>query len=171
MNNKYDNSILLIGPPNVGKGNISKALSEKTAIPYLSLDSSRDKYYAELGYDRNHATTLMHKEGFISRYKYQKNFEAHHIASILPTIQNDSIIRFESTQTVYEDKALFAKVSSEIKKYKNIILVLPETDPVQSWQSTNRSTRVPEGSDRSKLNWHLISSPCIHMNYCIVLAY
>ena len=61
---------------------------------------------------------------------------------------------------MYEEKALFAKVSSEIKKYKNLILVLPETDPVQSWQSTNRSTRVPEGSDRSKLNWHLISSPC-----------
>lgn len=160
MENVFENSILLIGPPNVGKSSISRILSEKTSLPTISLDDSRDKYYKELGYDRNYANKLKMEEGILARYKYWKQFEAHHIANYLPIIDKEAIIRFEASQTVYEDPELFLKVSNSIKKFENIILILPDIDLHESWKIVNRIGKVPTGSDLSKLNWHLISSPC-----------
>ena len=160
MENVFENSILLIGPPNVGKSSISRILSEKTSLPTISLDNSRDKYYKELGYDRNYANKLKMEEGILARYKYWKQFEAPHIANYLPIIDKEAIIRFEASQTVYEDPELFLKESNSIKKFENIILILPDIDLHESWKIVNRIGMVPTGSDLSKLNWHLISSPC-----------
>lgn len=159
-NSVYDNSILLIGPESASKTKLMRILSEKTNMPTLSLDDSRDKYYKELGYDRNYANKLKMEEGVLARYKYWKKFEAHHISRYLPTIKNDSIIKFEASQTVYEDPELFNRVSDSIKKFKNVILILPDIDLHESWKIVNKLAKVPTGSDMSKLNWHLISSPC-----------
>ena len=120
-NSVYDNSILLIGPESASKTKLMRILSEKTNMPTLSLDDSRDKYYKELGYDRNYANKLKMEEGVLARYKYWKKFEAHHISRYLPTIKNDSIIKFEASQTVYEDPELFNRVSESIKKFKRIM--------------------------------------------------
>ncbi|MEG0022179.1 MAG: hypothetical protein RSB77_05330 [Bacilli bacterium] len=160
MGNVFENSILLIGPPSVGKSSLSRILSEKTSMPTVSLDDSRDKYYYELGYDRNYANKLKMEEGILARYKYWKQFEAHHVSKFLPNIPEESIIKFEASQTVYEDPELFMKVSNEIKKYNNVILLLPDIDLHESWRLVNKIGKVPVGSDLSKLNWHLISSPC-----------
>ena len=46
------------------------------------------------------------------------------------------------------------------QKFENIILILPDIDLHESWKIVNRIGKVPTGSDLSKLNWHLISSPC-----------
>ena len=73
-NSVYDNSILLIGPESASKTKLMRILSEKTNMPTLSLDDSRDKYYKELGYDRNYANTLKMEEGVLARYKYWKKF-------------------------------------------------------------------------------------------------
>ena len=139
-NSVYDNSILLIGPESASKTKLMRILSEKTNMPTLSLDDSRDKYYKELGYDRNYANKLKMEEGVLARYKYWKKFEA--------------------SQTVYEDPELFNRVSESIKKFKNVILILPDIDLHESWKIVNKLAKVPTGSDMSKLNWHLISSPC-----------
>ena len=48
MDGVHSNSILIMGPPHVGKGRISTILSEKTNMPLVSLASSREKYYSEL---------------------------------------------------------------------------------------------------------------------------
>lgn len=159
-NSVYENSILLIGPPGASKTTLMRLLSEKTNMPTLSLDDSRDKYYKELGYDRNYANKLKMEEGVLARYKYWKKFEAHHISRYLPTIKNDSIIKFEASQTVYEDPELFMQVKQSITKFKNVILILPDIDLQESWKMVNKVGKVPTGSDLSKLNWHLISSPC-----------
>jgi len=160
MENIYNNSILLIGPPNVGKSEVSNILSEHTGLPVVSLESTRDKYYNELGYDKEYATKLKREEGFLVRYRYWKKFESYHVSKFLPTITEPSIIKFEASQTVYEEEELFNQVKDAMKNFKNIILLLPDIDLQDCWSKINKSGKVPVGSDLSKLNWHLVSAPC-----------
>ena len=156
----YNESILLIGPPNVGKSQVSSMLSERTGLPVVSLEASRDKYYAEIGYDKNYASKLKREEGILARYKYWKKFESYHVSKFLPTLKEPSIVKFEASQTVYEDEGLFNAVKNAMVKFKNIILLLPDIDLQDCWSKINKNGKVPIGSDLSKLNWHLVSSPC-----------
>lgn len=156
----YNESILLIGPPNVGKSEVSSLLSEKLNMPIISLEDSRDKYYKELGYDKKYADKLKKENGYLARYKYSKKFESYHVSNFLKTITMPSIIKFQASQTVYEDDKLFSDVKKEISKFKNVVLLLPDIDLQDCWTKINRNGKVPVGSDLSKLNWHLISSPC-----------
>lgn len=160
MQDIYNNSILLIGPPNVGKSEISSLLSEQTGLPVVSLESTRDKYYKEIGYDKEYANKLKREEGLLSRYKYWKKFESYHVSKFLPLLKEPSIVKFEASQTVYEEEELFKAVKKAMKKFKNIVLLLPDIDLQDCWSKINKSGKVPIGSDLSKLNWHLVSSPC-----------
>lgn len=160
MDGVYENSILLIGPPHVGKTRVSASLSEKTNLPIVSLASSRDKYYSDLKYDKEYATKLKRENGEIARYEYSKPFEAYHVENFLKTINTSSIIKFEASQSVYEDQEMFNNVFKAIKQFKNIILLLPDIDMLGSWQIINKLSKIPLDSDLSKLNWHLVSSSC-----------
>lgn len=160
MTDVYNKSILLIGPPNVGKSEVSSILSEKTNLPIVALEDTRDKYYSKIGYDKKYANKLKRESGILARYKYWKKFEAYHVANFIPTITEPSIIKFEASYTVYEDEYLFNDVKEAVKNFKNIVLLLPDIDLQDCWTKTNRNGKVPVGSDLSKLNWHLISSPC-----------
>lgn len=160
MDEVYKKSILIIGPANSCKAIVASLLSEKTNMPIVSLNNSREKYYCDLEYDKKHANKLKKENGELARYEYNKPFEAHYITSFLDEIKECSIIKFESTQTVYEQPELFEKVYNSIKKFNNIILLLPDIDLQDSWHQINKTSKVPVGSDLSKLNWHLVSSPC-----------
>ena len=160
MDEVYNNSILLIGPPNVGKSLYAALLSEKLNLPVVSLEGTRDKYYNEIGYDKKYANKLKKEDGILARYKYWKKFESYHVSKFLPTIKTPSIIKFEASQTVYEDQELFNPVIKVMKKFKTIILLLPDIDLQDCWLKINKNGKVPLGSDLSKLNWHLVSSPC-----------
>jgi len=160
MDEVHEKSILLIGPANSNKSIVANLLSEKTNMPTLSLDTSREKYYCDLKYDREYANKLKRENGELARYEYNKPFEAHYISNFLDDLSESSIIKFESTQTVYEQPELFAKVYNCISKFANVILLLPDIDLQDCWQQINRTCKVPVGSDLSKLNWHLVSSPC-----------
>lgn len=171
MDDVHTQSILVIGPPHVGKSRVCNSLSEKTNMPAITLASSRDKYYNELNYDKEYANKLKREQGELARYEYSKPFEAYHVLKFLPTIDKPSIIKFEATQTVYEDQESFKQVYNEIKQFKNIILLLPDIDMLGSWQTINNLSKAPSSSDLSKLNWHLISSNCntnlaTHIVYC-----
>ena len=156
----YNESVLLIGPPNVGKSEVSSLLSEKLNLPIISLEDSRDKYYKQLGYDKKYADKLKKEKGLLERYKYSKEFESYHVSNVLRTITSPAIIKFQASQTVYEDDKLFSEVKKEISKFKNVVLLLPDIDLQDCWIKINKNGKVPVGSDLSKLNWHLISSPC-----------
>lgn len=158
--NVYNDSILLIGPPNVGKSEVSSLLSEKLNIPIISLEDSRDEYYKEIGYDKIYANKLKKEQGYLERYKYTKKFESHHISNVLKKIDAPAVIKFQASQTVYEDDRLFNDVKQEIQKFRNVVLLLPDIDLQDCWIKINKAGKVPVGSDLSKLNWHLISSPC-----------
>lgn len=160
MDEVYNDSILLIGPPNVGKSVIGDLLSERVGLPLVSLEGTRDKYYNEIGYDKKYAIKLKREEGILARYKYWKKFESYHVSKFLPTIKEPSIIKFEASQTVYEDEELFKAVQQSMKDFKNVILLLPDIDLQDCWLKINKNGKVPVGSDLSKLNWHLVSSPC-----------
>lgn len=160
MNEVYEKSILLIGPANNGKNAVANLLSENTSMPIVSMDTYREKYYCDLKYDRDYANKIKRENGELARYEYSKPFEAHYISSFLSNLNVPAIIKFEPTQTVYEDTELFTKVYNAINKYANVVLLLPDIDLQDCWQQINKSSKVPTGSDLSKLNWHLISSPC-----------
>lgn len=160
MDEVYERSILLIGPVNSNNNAIASLLSEKTNMPTVSLDTAREKYYCDLDYDREYANKLKREGGELARYEYSKPFEAHYIANFISNISEGSIIKFEATQTVYEQPELFAKVYNCISKFANVILLLPDIDLQDCWKQINKTCKIPVGSDLSKLNWHLVSSPC-----------
>ena len=160
MNEVYEKSILLIGPANVNKNVIANELSDRLNMPVVSLDTYREKYYKDLNYDKKYASKLKRENGELARYEYSKPFEAHYISKFLCDVETPSIIKFESTQTVYEEHDLFAKVYCSMSIFSNVILLLPDVDLQDCWHQINRLSKVPVGSDLSRLNWHLVSSPC-----------
>ena len=156
----HEESILLIGPPHVGKSRISYLLSDKTKLPLVSLSDKREEHYRALNYDKNYASKLKREAGELAKYKYTKPFEAYHVEKSLDNLDKSAIVAFEPSQTVYEDQTLFDNVFKMIKKFKNIILLLPDVDMLESWQLINKISKIPANSDLSKLNWHLVSSSC-----------
>ena len=160
MNNIYINSILLIGPSDTLKNDISIILSEKLDMPIISISSFKDKYYNQLKYDKSKAASFKKEKGILGRYKYLKQFEAHHVANALEDIEDEGILSLEATETVYENQVFFNKVSEVIKKFSNIFFILPSSNLEETWKITNKIGKVPLNSDMAKLNWHLISSPC-----------
>lgn len=156
----HENSILLIGPPHVGKNKISNLLSEKTNLPLVSLSDKREEHYLALNYDKKYASKLKREAGELAKYKYTKPFEAYHVEKALGSLTTSAIVALDPSQTVYEDQNLFDSVFKIIKKFKNIILLLPDVDMLGSWQLINKISKIPIDSELSKLNWHLVSSSC-----------
>lgn len=120
-------TVILIGPIGAGKSTMGQLLAEKLELTQVSLDDLRFDYYREIGYDEAYAEELRAREGFLPLYRYWKRFEAHAVGRVLEDYSN-CVFDFGAGHSVYEDDALFQRVTAILQPYPHVVLILPSPD-------------------------------------------
>jgi len=121
--------IVLIGPVRAGKSTIGKLLAEALGLPQISLDDLRLDYYREIGYDEVFAKEIRAKEGFLALVMYRYLFAAYAEERLLAD-HHDCVIDFGAG--IYESRESFERVQHALAPYRNVILLLPSSDPDES---------------------------------------
>ena len=152
--------IILIGPIGVGKSTQGQLLSEAINLPRCSMDDFRWDYYTEIGCDREFGDKLANQIGFWAIYMYWKEFESYAVERLLSE-HRDCVIDFGAGQSVYEIDTHFSRVQNALKPYRNIVLLLPSSDPAESTRILNER-QGKTGSDDMDIGEHFVRH---HSNY------
>ena len=141
----YDESIILIGPSGAGKSETARALQQITGMPRICMDRIANR-------DRN--------SGFKKKFKDGEHYNAFLIESLIRKAEEDGIpgiVDFGAGHSIYHNPQLFQEVKRNMRKFKNVILILPSKDKEESLKiMKERST-----GDTSD-NKEFIESPCNH---------
>ena len=162
-------TIILIGPMCAGKSTIAEMLAGRLGIKRYELDSLRDGYYDEIGYDKELASKIADgEEGMMGLIKYWKPFEAHAVERALSEYEN-CVLDFGAGHSVYEDEDLFIRVQNALARFDHVILLLPSPDLDESVEILNtRFSRLLEreiGKVDSRLldlNEYFVKHPSNH---------
>ena len=98
----------------------------------VDLDELRWDYWAEIGYDADHARDLRQRHGVRAMAEYWKPFEVHGVERVLADRARGHVIAFGGGQSVYEDQAQFARVRAALRPFPYVVLLLPCRDPAEA---------------------------------------
>ena len=122
-----NSTIILLGPLGAGKTTVGQLLAEKLDLPFCSIDNVRGAYYQKVGYDDTFASQIAASpQGLQGVLHYSKPFEVQMVEQVLA--DHHGIIDFGASNSVYDDKDLFARVENALAAYPNVILLLPSLD-------------------------------------------
>jgi shikimate kinase len=170
-----NSTIIFIGPLGAGKTTVGQLLAEKLDLPFCSVDHVRWAYYEEVGYDKTLASQIAASDERIQGVLgYSKPFEAEMVEKVLA--DHHGIIDFGASNSVYDDKELFARVENALAPYPNVILLLPSPDLNESIAILkNRLTRMLTEAGKAftdelfELNKYFIEQPSNHQLAKIVI--
>jgi len=132
-----NSTIILIGPMCAGKSTIAEMLAERLGIKRYELDSLRQAYYDEIGYDEGLASKIANgEEGMMGLIKYWKPFEAHAVERALSEHKN-CVFDFGAGHSVYEEEELFTRVQIALAPFNHVILLLPSPNLDESVKILN----------------------------------
>lgn len=163
-----NSTIILIGPLGAGKTTVGHLLAEKLNLPFCSVDNVRWAYYEEVGYDQTLASQIAASDqGIQGVLRYSKPFEAQLVEKVLA--DHHGIIDFGASNSVYDDRELFARVEDALAPYPYVILLLPSPDLDESIAILkNRLTRMLTEAGKAftdelfELNQDFIQHPSNH---------
>src|SRR5687768_7048299 len=136
--------IILIGPVSAGKSTIAKLLSQRLALPNVSMDDVRWNYYNEIGYSKSRQDALRESGGFEAVYWYWKPFELHAVERLMSEQrETPCVIDFGAGHSVYEDEEMFARAQAALAGCRAVILLLPSPDLEQSARVLRQRRCVP----------------------------
>ncbi|MEP7293510.1 MAG: AAA family ATPase [Chloroflexota bacterium] len=138
-----DTNLILIGPSGSGKTTLAKLLGEALGVPSIDLDNIRWDYYAEIGYDREHAEQIRKAQGMSALIHYWKPFEIYSVERMFQDYPSGHVIAFGAGQSVYDDPALFERARKALAPY-TVILLLPSPDVDESISLLNERIRLRE---------------------------
>ncbi len=122
-----NSTIIFIGPLGAGKTTVGKLLAEKLGLPFCSVDQVRPAYYQNVGYDQVLASQIAASDqGIQGVLRYSKPFEARMVHEVLA--DHHGVVDFGASNSVYEDKDLFARVENALAPYPHVVLLLPSPD-------------------------------------------
>lgn len=144
MENKlFEESIILIGPSGAGKSTIAEILKNITGMPRLCLDGVANR-------DR--------QSGFMNNFNSSDEYNFNMINRVLMFAEKNEkpgIVDFGAGHSVYDDTSIFNDVKAMLKRFKNIVLLIPSVDIEKSLAiMAKRST----GDVRE--NRKFLTSPC-----------
>jgi shikimate kinase len=161
-------TISLIGPLGAGKTTVGRLLAERLGLPFCSVDQVREAYYQKVGYDQTIASQVAASDqGIQGLLRYSKPFEARMVEQVLA--DHHGVIDFGASNSVYDDKDLFARVENALEPYPNVILLLPSPDLDESAEILkHRLTRMLTEAGRGftdelfELNEYFVKHPSNH---------
>ena len=125
----YEESILLIGPSGAGKSTVAEELKKITGMPRLCLD-----------YVANNDRKLGVAKNFNSSEEYNL-YMLKKVLSIAKKEGKPGIVDFGAGHSIYDNTIIFNDVKKILKKFKNIVLLLPSVDVNKSLEiMSQRST-------------------------------
>lgn len=133
-------SVVLIGPPGVGKTTVSTLLAAQLDLPVLDLDTARWDYYAEIGYDEAQAEQILHSGGLSALVAYWKPFELHAVERALAE-HHGSVIAFGAGHSFYDDPAQLQRAQEALAGCRSVVLLLPSANLDESVRLLN--ARLP----------------------------
>lgn len=151
---KIISDIVLIGPVLAGKSTIGKLLAEALELPQVSLDDLRWAYYKEIGYDENLAKEIRMHGGFLALVMYWNLFSAYAVERLLSEYQN-CVIDFGAG--IYESQESFTRVQKVLAPYRNVVLLLPSADKVETLQILKERDSNPPQDLTFDFNSHFLS--------------
>jgi len=164
-----NSTIILLGPMCAGKSTIAEILAERLGIKRYELDSLRQAYYDEIGYNEELASKIANgDEGMMGLIKYWKPFEVHAVERALSEYKN-CVLDFGAGHSVYEEEELFTRVQIALAPFNHVILLLPSPNLDESVKILNaRFSKLLErevGKVDPKLldlNEHFVKHPSNH---------
>jgi broad-specificity NMP kinase len=150
--------IILIGPPDTGKGTIGALLAQRLGRPRASVDHLRKAYYAEIGYDDDLARRLRVTEGFAALVRYWKQFDLHAVERTLADYPGH-IIDFGAGHSVYDDEGEMARLRKVLAPYPNVILLLPSPNADESIALLRERQNQRIGINGVELHRYLLEHP------------
>lgn len=151
-------TIVLIGPPHVGKSTIGKELAAHLGVPFTDLGRGSERYYDEQRYDRKAARAAWETEGMAGYLRYQAPFDAYAVERGLQ--EHQGVIELSAFQVAFMDAALFARVQQALQPYARVILLLPHPEPEQAIAILD--TRAQVLYDGLEINEHFVRHPSNH---------
>lgn len=145
--------IILIGPARTGKTTAGRLLAERLAVPAVTLDDLRWRYYEEIGYDPALARKIRQTGGFVALVFYWKLFDAHAVERVLEEHAH-CVFNFGAGHTVNENRDLFARVRAALAPYPNVVLLLPSPDAEESIRILDERTADLTGAYGQGFNWN-----------------
>lgn len=135
--------IILIGPLGVGKSTVGRLLAEKLDLPLCIVDSVRWTYFEKVGYDQaSVAKIAASDQGIRGVLRYSEPYEVQVVEMVLADHQH-GVIDFGASNSVYDDKAILARIENTLTPYPNVILLLPSADLDESVEILkNRLTQM-----------------------------
>lgn len=152
-------TIILIGPPHVGKSTIGKELAAHLGVPFTDLGRSTEKYQEEQGYDQKAAREAWETEGMTGYLRYQAPFDAYAVERGLQ--EHQGVIELSAFQIAFMDETLLARVRQALQPYPQVILLLPEPDLERA--ITALDVREQVLYDGVELNEHFVRHPSNHI--------
>lgn len=150
------NGILLLGPVRTGKSTLGGLLAQQLEIPQVSLDEIRWRYYEEIGYDAGLAKTIRRQGGFLALVLYWQLFDAYSVERALAEYPN-CVIDFGAGVGVYESQEQFARVKRALSTYRNVFLILPAPDRIESLQILRQRDDKPPSDLNFDFNSHFLA--------------
>ena len=137
-----NSTIILIGPLGAGKTTVGHLLAKKLGLPFCSVDHVRWEYYQKVGYDQMLASQIAASDqGVQGVLRYSKPYEVQMVEKVLT--DHHGIIDFGASNSVYEDKGLFARVANALAPFPHVILLLPSPNLDESIEILkNRLTQM-----------------------------
>jgi shikimate kinase len=148
--------IVLIGPTAVGKTTVGRCLAERLGVPLASMDDRRDGYYAELGFDPDLARRLFERDGAATYWCYCKTFDPYAIERMLAE-HRDCVLDMGGGSSVHEHEDNLARVARALAPFPNVVLLLPDPDPVESLRRLDE--RTGWGGKERNINRLLLAHP------------
>lgn len=120
---------MLIGPSGSGKTTLASLLAAELHMAALDLDELRWDYWAEIGYDADHARDLKQRHGVRAMAEYWKPFEVHSVERVLADHPRGRVIAFGGGSSVHEHPGHFARIREALLPFPYVLLLLPSPDP------------------------------------------
>jgi len=124
--NKYKNTLILIGPCRSGKSTIAQIIAKKISKLNISLDIAGYEFIKEIynKKDEDLYKEYLNTQEFMKWFDLTRKYEAYVVERALYEYDN-CIIDFGAGHTVYNDKKNSTKITKLLKPYKNIFLLFP----------------------------------------------
>ena len=143
-----ENSYLFIGPMGVGKSTAASTLAKEKNLDLISLDNREQ---------------LSNLYKLSDKIKDFKDFEFYLTSSVLTGLQRPSVVDFGAGHSVYESPIMFYEMSKLIKKFNNVIYLIPSESKEESISLLEERIKLRNpGNIDKKLNdnKHFINMPC-----------
>jgi shikimate kinase len=139
-----------------GKSTIGRLLADKLALPQVSLDNLRWKYYSEIGYDPDLAQEFRRQGGFLALVLYRSLFDAY---AVERTLNDHSGCVFDFGAGIFESLEDRNRVKQALKPYPNVFLLVPSPDLEISLRILADRDQTPPTDLTFDFNRHFLKHP------------